>query len=111
MKKYGSTNANASVAKNTVEEDVEHALLRVLVQIATTFLRVFDRRLRRALELDVRLDELDRAVGTGRHGLHRRAGEPVDHRAAGDQAEQERRVQERQVREVFRLQAVRERRR
>ena len=64
-------------------------------------LRVLDRRLLDAFELDVRLDELDRAVGAGRHGLGRRAGEPVDDRAAGDEAEQERRVEERELVDVF----------
>ncbi len=70
------------------------------VQISTTFLRVGDRRLLGAFELDVRLDELDRAVGAGRHRLRRGAGEPVDDRAAGDEAEQERRVEERQLAEA-----------
>ena len=59
-----------------------------------------------AFELDVRLDELDRAVGAGGHGLHRSAGEPVDHRAAGDQAEQERRVEKTRVCRQLRGQAV-----
>src|ERR1041385_2153497 len=46
------------------EEDVEHALLRVLRADLDNFLRVRHRRLRRALELDVGLDELDGSVGT-----------------------------------------------
>ena len=70
-----------------------------MVQISTTFLLSSTDALVDAFELDVLLDELDRAVGAGRHRLHRRAGEPVDHRAAGDQAEQERRVQDRQLRD------------
>jgi hypothetical protein len=52
-----------------------------------------------AVQLDVLLDELDGAVGAGGDGLHRGAGEPVDHRAAGDEAEQERRVQDRELRD------------
>ena len=72
------------------------------VQISTTFLLSATEALVDALELDVGLDELDRAVGAGRHRLGRGAGEPVDHRAAGDQAEQERRVEQRQLVEVLR---------
>ena len=106
MKKYGSKNANASVAKNTVEEDVEHALLRVLRADLHHFLAVGDGGLGGAFQFDVGLDELHRAVSAGGNGLHGSAGEPVDHRAARDQAQQERRVQNRQVREQFRLQAL-----
>ncbi len=72
------------------------------VQISTTFLLSSTDAFVDALELDVRLDELDRAVGAGRHRLRRGAGEPVDDRAAGDEAEQERRVQQRQLVEVRR---------
>ena len=64
-------------------------------------LAVGDRGLLRALELDVRLDELDRAVGAGGHRLRGRAGEPVNHRAAGDQTEHERRVQQRELVDVL----------
>ena len=60
-------------------------------------LAVGDRGLLDALELDVRLDELDRAVGAGGDGLHAGAGEPVDDRAARDEAEEERRVEQRQL--------------
>ena len=84
------------------EEDVEHALLRVLGADLHDLLAVGHRGLRGALELDVRLDELHRPVGAGGHGLGRGAGEPVDHRAAGDEAEQERRVQDREVRRAAR---------
>ena len=45
-----------------------------------------------ALEMDVPLDELHRAVGAGGDRLRAGTGEPVDHRAAGDEAQQERRV-------------------
>ena len=96
MKKYGSTNANASVAKNTLRKMLNMPFCAYCVQISTTFFESSTDALVDALELDVRLDELDRAVGAGRDRLRRRAGEPVDHRAAGDQAEQERRVQDRQ---------------
>ena len=108
MKKNGSTNANASVAKNTVRKMLNMPFCAYCVQISTTFLLSSTDALVGALEVDVRLDELDRAVGAGGDGLRGRAGEPVDHRAAGDQAEQERRVQDRQVRDELRLEPVRE---
>src|ERR1019366_7386560 len=44
------------------EKDVEHALLRVLGADLHNLLAVRDRRLLRAFQMDVRLDELDRAV-------------------------------------------------
>ena len=63
MKKYGSRQANASVREEDREEDVDHPLLRVLRADLDDLLAVLDARLLDALELDVRLDELDRAVG------------------------------------------------
>jgi hypothetical protein len=50
-------------AEEDRQEDVEHALLRVLGADLDDLLAVGDRGLRRALELDVLLDELDRPVG------------------------------------------------
>ena len=97
MKKYGSTKAKASVLKNTARKMLNMPFCAYLVQISTTFLLSLDRGLFDAFQLDVRLDELDRAVGAGGHGLGRSAREPVDDRAAGDEAEQEGRVHERQV--------------
>ncbi len=97
MKKNGSRKAKASVREEDREEDVEHALLRVLRADLDDLLAVLDRGLLGAFELDVRLDELDRAVGAGGDGLHGGAGEPVDDRAAGDEAEQERRVEHREL--------------
>ena len=84
------------------QEDVEHALLRVLGADFDDLLAVGDRSLLHALQLDVGLDEFDRAVGAGGHRLRGSAGEPVDHRAAGDQAEHERRVQQRKIVHVLR---------
>ena len=55
-----------------------------------------------AFQADVRLDEFHRPVGARRHRLGGGAGEPVDHRAARDQAKEERRVQQRQLVEVRR---------
>jgi hypothetical protein len=100
MKKNGSKNAKESVPKKTDEEDVEHALLRVLRADLDDLLRVLDARLLDALELDVRLDELDRAVGAGRHGLRRRAREPVDHAPPAMRPSRNGRVEERELVEV-----------
>ena len=79
------------------DEDVEHAFLRVLGADLDDFLAVGDAGCCDAVELDVGLDEFDGAVGAGGDGLRRGAGEPVDHGAAGDQAEDERRVEQREL--------------
>src|SRR5204863_514096 len=71
------------------EEDVEHALLRVLRADLDDALGVGDRGLLGAVQADVGFDELDRAVGARRYRLRGGAGEPVDDGAAGDEAEQE----------------------
>ena len=77
------------------EEDVEHALLRVLRADRHHLLAVLDGGLGRArVELDVALDELHGAVGARGDGLGGGAREPVDHRAARDQAQQEGRVEQ-----------------
>ena len=101
MKKNGSTNANASVEKKTVRKMLNIPFCAYCVQISTTFLLSSTDAFSHAIELDVRLDELHRAVRAGRHRLRRRAGEPVDDRAAGNQPEQERRVEQRQLVEVL----------
>ncbi len=100
MKKYGSKNAKASVAKKTVRKMLNMPVCAYFVQISTTFFESSTEAAAVLVEIHVRLDELDRAVRARRHGLHRRAGEPVDDRAAGDQAEQERRVEQRQLVDV-----------
>jgi hypothetical protein len=79
------------------DKDVEHALLRVLGADLDHLLAVGDRGLFRAFELDVGLDELHGAIGASGHGLHGCAGEPIDHRAAGNQAQEEWSVQQRQL--------------
>jgi glyoxylase-like metal-dependent hydrolase (beta-lactamase superfamily II) len=56
------------------QEDVEHALLRVLRADLDDLLAVLDRRLRRALELHVALDELDRPIRPRAHSLRRGSG-------------------------------------
>ena len=68
-----------------------------LVQISTTFLESATEAFVGAFQLDVLLDEFHGAVGAGGDGLGAGAGEPVDDRAAGDQAQQERRVHQREL--------------
>src|ERR1700690_157006 len=84
-------------AEEDDEEDVEHPLLRVRRADLDHLLAVGDRRLLGSVELDVRLDELDGAIRAGRHGLRARTSEPVDDRAAGDHAEQERGMEQREL--------------
>src|SRR5262249_10240691 len=79
------------------DEDIQHALLRVLRADRHHFLGVGYRGFLRALQLDVLLDELHRAVGAGGYRLGGSAGEPIDHRAASNDAQQERRIQDRQI--------------
>jgi hypothetical protein len=98
MKKYALIEGEGERREEDAEEDVEHALLRVLRADLDDLLGCPRRdALVDALELDVRLDELDRAVRAGGDGLRRRAREPVDHRAARDEAEQEGRVEDREL--------------
>ena len=106
MKKYGSTKAKARVAKNTVRKMLNMPFCAYWVQISTTFLLSATEALVLVFQLDVGLDELDGAVGAGGDRLGGRAGEPIDHRAAGDQTEQERRVKDGEVRDQLRLQTL-----
>jgi hypothetical protein len=99
MKKKGSTKAKDSGEENG-DENVQHAFCAYCVQISTTFL-LSRRRLFDAFELDVGLDEFHGAIGAGGDGLGGSAGEPVDHRAAGDDAQQKRRVQDGEFVHVF----------
>src|SRR5206468_9709241 len=69
------------------QEDVEHAALRVLRANLDDLLAVRNRGLLDALEPDIRLDELNGAVGAGADRLRRRAGEPVNHGATCYEAE------------------------
>ncbi|MPM14466.1 hypothetical protein SDC9_60829 [bioreactor metagenome] len=80
------------------QEQVEHALLGVLGADLHDLLGVgLAGAGDRVVQPDVVPDELDRPVGAGGHRLDGAAGEPVDHGTAGDQAEQERRVEQREV--------------
>ena len=78
--------------KEDAEEDIEHASLRVLCADLHDLFAVLDRSFLNAFELNVGFDELDCAIGAGRDGLGWCACEPVNDRAAGDQAEHERRM-------------------
>ena len=81
------------------QEDIEHAALGVLAcKLPTTrLLSSIEALVGAAIELDVRLDEFDGPIGAGHDRLRRSAGEPINHGAAGDQAQQERRMQQRQI--------------
>jgi hypothetical protein len=72
------------------------------VQISTTRLLSVTEAFVRPSSRMLALMNSTAPVGAGRHGLHRRAGEPVDDGAAGDQAEQERRVEQREPIEILR---------
>ncbi len=76
------------------QKDIEHAFLRVLGADLHYLLAVFNGGFRHAIQLDVFLDELHRAISTRGHGLNGSAGKPVDDCAAGDQAEHKRSMQE-----------------
>lgn len=84
------------------QEDVEHARLGELGADRDDFLAVLDVGPFDAFQLDVLLDELDGAVGPGDDRLHTGPAEPVDHRHAADDAQQERGVQDRQLVDVGR---------
>src|SRR5262249_43736303 len=79
------------------DKDVEHALLSVKGADLDDFLGVSDGCFFDAFQLDVGFDEFHGAVSTGRDRLRGRAGEPVNHGAAGDQAEDKRGVQQREL--------------
>jgi len=93
MKKNGSRQAKASVVKKTTRKNVEHASLGVLRADFHDLFAVGHGCLGGTVQLHVSLDELNGAIRAGDHRLHARAGEPVNHRAAHDDAEQERGVQ------------------
>ncbi len=87
--------------KEDGQKNIEHAFLRILGADFHDFLAVLDRRFFHAFQLDVGLDELNRAIGPGRHRLNRCAGKPVNNGATGNQAEHEWGVQQRQALGVF----------
>ena len=93
MKKKGSRNANASVAKNTAMKMLSMPFCAYLVQISTTFLLSATEAFSTAFEIDVGFNEFNSAISAGGYRLRGSSGEPIDHGAAGDQAEKERGVQ------------------
>src|ERR1017187_1759058 len=88
------------------EKDVEHTLLRVLCADLNYLLAVTDRCLLRAFQVDVCLDERDRAVCAGGDRLCGSACEPEDHCPTADQPEHEWRVQQREVAHIQGVQSV-----
>ena len=83
------------------QENVEHTLLGVLGADLDHLVGILGGGLRLAVEVQVLFDELHCPVGARGDGLHGGAREPVDHRAAQQQAQQERGVQQRQVLQVL----------
>src|SRR5713101_8113784 len=79
------------------DEDVEYALLRILGADLDDFFAVGDARLFRAFEVDVGFNEFDGAVCAGGHRLRGGAGEPINDGTTGDEAEDERRVKQREL--------------
>jgi len=86
MKKNGSTKAKASVPKKTARKMLNMPFCAYLVQISTTFLLSETEALSEFSSLMLALMN-STARYAGGYGLHGCAGEPVDHGAAGDQAE------------------------
>src|ERR1700730_2119895 len=79
------------------QEDIKHALLRILGADLHDLLTVFHRSFLNAFETNVRLDELNRAIGAGGNGLDRNSGKTVDHGAPGNQAENKWSMQKRKA--------------
>jgi len=94
MKKYDSRQAKARVMKKTVRKMFHIPPLRVLRADLHHLLRVAMDAFSALVQLDVRLDELDRPVGAGGDRLDGGAGEPVDDGAAGDEPRRKGRVQD-----------------
>src|SRR6266487_6024158 len=82
------------------DENVEHALLRVFRADLHDFLAVGDACFFNAFELDVGFDEFDRAVSASGHCLSGGAREPIDDGAASDEAEDKRRMEQRELVDV-----------
>src|SRR5262249_41110014 len=84
------------------QEDIQHAALGILRANLHHLFAVGNRRLLDSLQPNVALDELDRAIGSRSYGLGGSAGKPVNDGASGDQAENKRRIQQRQLIHVHR---------
>ena len=79
------------------DENVQHAFLRINRADFDHALGILNRRCLVGIQLDVLLNVVDRAISTGRNRLHRSAREPVNDRAAQNQAEQNIRIQQVQL--------------
>src|SRR5258705_4081076 len=88
--------------KEYSQEDIEHSFLRILGADLHHLLTVFHRSLLDALEADIRFDKLDCSIGACSDRLNRCTGKPVDHSAAGNQAQHEWSVKQRKVLRVSR---------
>jgi hypothetical protein len=86
--------AEGQRAEENGEEDVDHPPLGVDRADLDHPLAVLDGSLLGAFQFDVGFDELHGPVGASRHRLNGRAGEPEDHRAVSDEAQEERGVHE-----------------
>src|SRR5437667_8284493 len=100
-KKEGLDESEGQRGKKYRDENVQHAFLRVLRANLDDFLAVCDAGGSGSFELDVGFDEFNSAVSARSYGLRGSAGEPVNHGATGDQAENERRVKERKIIDVL----------
>ena len=87
---------------NQCDEDVPHPLLRILGADPDNRLGILDIGFR-LVQVHRPFNELDRPVRAGGDRLHGGAGEPEDHRAAADQAENDRRVGQLHLQHVLAL--------
>src|SRR5262249_5647806 len=83
-------------AKENGEEDVDHPTLGIDGANLHHPLAVLDGGFFCAFQFDVGFDELHGPVGAGRNRLNGSSGEPEDHRASGDETQEERNMHERQ---------------
>src|SRR5580658_3498450 len=99
MKRNGSANANASVAKNTARKMLNIPFCAYCVQISTTaLLSATDAFVTPSSLMFFLMNST--AIGASRHRLHRRPGEPIDYASTGKQPQQERRVQDGQFLQI-----------
>ena len=90
------------------DENIQHAFLGILRADFDNFLAVGHRSPFRALEIDIRFNELDSAISARSYRLRGCAREPINHRAAGNKPQKEGSMQQRKLVHVF-GDAVRER--
>src|SRR4029077_15575834 len=93
--------AEGQRGKKYRDENIQHALLRIERANLDHFFAVCDGGPVCAFELDIGFDEFAGAIGPGGDGLRGSAGEPINHGAAGDEAEEKRGVQKRKLVHIF----------